>query len=429
MGSSVRKIFTSLIGTIALIITIAIFMEYINVTINGALIKGIVNTALDQSFELYAQESYKVRLDSSGTTTGGTVRLPNIEAYDPTTGLSNGYADGAIYSTAALAADPAELQDKIYGKLYSNDTSDFRKWLTGSGTVSGVSGDYITMTRAATGNTDFAKNTGSGIPYDSIFDENGKHKGLWENLDYMLFYYAGSSADKREVTGTEGETDDWDDDDWNKYTATVIGSTLVNQYVTPINCGVAYTDKDTLNDIFQWNLATLLGNCEDYTDGYSHVIRCNTAHSGSEGSYILRNGYRIYTESATISNMKYTTYDLEDENSEKAFRRLTNVDMKDKAQASIGDERNKVCVITVEYQVPVSYEGISPLKKLFEYVWTSQVKGWRVGSNSETSENWSAPDYSDMADWDDSTQNLVGGATDESANYLSTGTITYYIVR
>ena len=86
------------------------------------------------------------------------------------------------------------------------------------------------------------------------------------------------------------------------------------------------------------------------------------------------------------------------------------------------DERTRVCVIGVEYTVDMAYEGITPVKSVFEFIWDSQVDGW----------SGNRPDYGVHA-WEDEIKAMEGGgysAANTSTSELQVpGKLIYYVVR
>ena len=55
------------------------------------------------------------------------------------------------------------------------------------------------------------------------------------------------------------------------------------------------------------------------------------------------------------------------------------------------DERRYVAVVGIEYSVPMSYEGITPIKRAFEFVWNTEVEGLNGKSQRDvnTTQVWS----------------------------------------
>ena len=83
------------------------------------------------------------------------------------------------------------------------------------------------------------------------------------------------------------------------------------------------------------------------------------------------------------------------------------------------DERQRICVAFVEYAVPVEYEGITPIKRIFNWVWTNEVEGLRgkPGKSPQT--------------WNDTREILTGGGSglDTTGQLPVPGQLIFYLVR
>ena len=82
------------------------------------------------------------------------------------------------------------------------------------------------------------------------------------------------------------------------------------------------------------------------------------------------------------------------------------------------DERKKVCLATITYTMPVSYEGISPIKEIFEFAFKQEVTGLEAA----------APNVPDQT-WNYNKQNLAGGGVNTAVTTPTSGNIYYYVVR
>lgn len=158
--------------------------------------------------------------------------------------------------------------------------------------------------------------------------------------------------------------------------------------MTPSNLGVPYLDIDTVNKMFKWNLAQLFSNCN------SESILVDD----DGNSYISFRGFRIYANLASITNLEYKTFDLTDSADRMEFNNLTNINpdnlgfMYDSNLAttinSREDERKRVCVVGINYDIPIAYEGITPIKNIFNYIWNTEVDGINGDSGRTSYEQW-----------------------------------------
>ena len=158
--------------------------------------------------------------------------------------------------------------------------------------------------------------------------------------------------------------------------------------MTPSNLGVPYLDIDTVNKMFKWNLAQLFSNCN------SESILVDD----DGNSYISFRGFRIYANLASITNLESKTFDLTDSADRMEFNNLTNINpdnlgfMYDSNLAttinSREDERKRVCVVGINYDIPIAYEGITPIKNIFNYIWNTEVDGINGDSGRTSYEQW-----------------------------------------
>lgn len=200
-------------------------------------------------------------------------------------------------------------------------------------------------------------------------------------------------------------------------TEKAIAETYIDSYYTPLNVGVTYLDKDSTSNIFKWGLTKLLSDCNP------NNIRRETPASEP---YIMYKGFRCYTSQASIDNITYKVYNLNDANDKAEFQMLTGINGDNLSRTSsdtISDgsnnEFNSVCVAEVEFSMPVSYRGITPLKKVLEYVWNKRVDGLN-GPGATHNANTES--------WNDATESLKGGGTG-SSSLPTSGILVYYVIR
>lgn len=181
--------------------------------------------------------------------------------------------------------------------------------------------------------------------------------------------------------------------------------------LTPLNLGIPYLDKDTLNKIFQWNLASLTSNCD------SDLI---IPADGSAQAFVRYKGFKIYASMASITNLEYIVLDLEETNDRSRFHELTNIDPDDLgfSDAATEDERRRVCLVAIEYSIPMSYEGITPLANILNFASTYGVEGIDGANNSPTGIGF---DEHNMA-------TLESGGT-AIGSTPSSGKLLYYVIR
>ena len=142
------------------------------------------------------------------------------------------------------------------------------------------------------------------------------------------------------------------------------------------------------------------------------------------------NGFRIYADEAEIKDISYRVYDLGTPDGAEEFESLTSIKA-DKLGFQEGinymgtdnDERKRVLVLGVSYSVPIAYEGITPIAKIFKSAWEREVEGWNNGQDRNVTVE---------TEWNDSRSELSGGGFENSSGVgiLSTSnTLIFYIVR
>lgn len=191
-----------------------------------------------------------------------------------------------------------------------------------------------------------------------------------------------------------------------------------NMYTT-VNLGIPYMDKTVTNKMFQWNLAQLLSNCDN------DLIQVDD--SGKH--FINYKGFRCYADEAKITNYDYKVYDLSTSSGKTEFYNDTGMKAsslgiskggsylyeKD-AAGNIIKDNVLVTVVGIEYSIPMAYEGITPIRKIFKFAWNNEVKGFTGDGGGEVAAN--------RQDWgDDSFRSGVGSGGLEA---LTGGGITGY---
>lgn len=242
-----------------------------------------------------------------------------------------------------------------------------------------------------------------------IKDDKAVEKGDWYNIKLL-----NRALNKPESLEVAEDSPDYND--------AIIAKTLVSMKVTPLNLGIPYLDKGIVTNMFKWNVAQLFSNCNP------ELIKKDSAGK----SYVLFKGFRVYASEAKITSLEYKTYDLTKTKDRDEFNRITNIDPDnlgfeyDKALGSTisktDDERSRVCLVGINYSIPISYEGITPIKNIFNFVWNNEVKGFD-GNES----------INDKQAWSDSTENLESGGltgnTSTSGVLPIPGKLIYYVIR
>ena len=365
---SVQTIFKALIGTAFLIVFSALMIEIFNLSISMHQMRGLVQTALTKSCDLFAQETYKT--DSTGYMGAGD--LPDIRTGDNT----REYISGNIY--------PGNTAEEIWNALYKSSSSSFKT-------------SFL---------TDAEVQSGSGYK--------------WHSLNILKM------AVNSEYSGVSVPAPGASESAIEEYNKKMFAKAYAENLYTPLNIGITFLDEDTVTKIFRWNLTKLL------TNGYNAKIVEDPNNSGSY--YVQYNGFRCYADQAQI-NIDYKVYDLSNSADKIEFAGITGIGDPNAANmGSLGftsdtnlikdtmgineDERKKVCLATITYTMPVSYEGISPIKEIFEFAFKQEVTGLEAA----------APNVPDQT-WNYNKQNLAGGGVNTAVTTPTSGNIYYYVVR
>jgi len=360
MGNSwVKTIFFSLLSFIVATVVICLFTEYNNLSLSSANLKSIITRTVRKSCDYYAQETYK---DGSRTTS----LLTSGNAID----LLDENGDLAVSGSFFIGND----EETIYNSLYK-DSNDFKSFIKSSvDCYNGTAATYKVSKNIA---------------------------GTWKNLD-MISYALGlniasglSSRDK------------------------AFGEYLVEDHVTPLNTGVVYLDKDSIDRISAWNIVSNL------SEGRSNNIYVK---NGTYNSYVMYKGFRVYYETFHIKNITYRVYDINTTGGREALRQIVSLDASNLYYGGDSDERKYVCVAQIEYDINMDYIGITPFRRVIEYLFTHQVKG--LTNHDEGGVNPYDTDTIDRENPLTNTNTTVRDANGDIQWSLPvSGEIYYYIIR
>lgn len=361
---SVKTIFKTLFGTIVIIVASALIVEMLNISVTSIQLTQMSKLACKQSAVLFSQETYKQR--DTMAVAGGSVNMDPVRAYNGAI-----YVEGNFYGEGLTA-------EQIYTNIYTSDA--FKNWCDGPAATKGhwKSIDLINQALNRPGSLTTALPTDINAPdYDTVVDA---------------------------------------------YTDSMLALSYKSVMMTPLNMGVPYMDEDVLNRIFRWNLSQLSSDCN------SAAIREDVAGN----MCVFYKGFRVYADQARIRNIEYRVYDIEDTTDLREFKEITHID-----PAKLGyddtlihylggyendDERKRICVIGLAYDVPVGYDGITPIKSVFNWLWNTEVEGLD-GSES----------HDVHYQWNEATANLTSGGFGEKTTPDGVlpvpGKLIYYVVR
>lgn len=171
------------------------------------------------------------------------------------------------------------------------------------------------------------------------------YKGMWKDLD-MLYYGLHKSSLPGGYILTDNDK--------------ALGEEYAKFMWTPLNLYITYLDRQVLEKIARYNIVLTLSN------GNPNNIYNDTGSS----EYVLFKGFKIYYNNIRINSIDYVVYDLTDTNERKEAEEILNFDL-----SSLSANNNKLCMAFINYAVPISYEGVTPLKQIMKFVWDSTVEG------------------------------------------------------
>jgi len=360
---SVKTIFKVLIGTIVIIVMSFLIIETLNISISSIQLNNMARISARQASVLLSQETYKSRLDNHGDLTG-TVNMPSV-----VDNQGNEYISGKFYNGSTA--------EQIYNDLYTS--ADFKSWVNSNPAV--IKGNWKSLELINRAINNPGSLNVSFPQYDPSMSQS-----YYENM-------------------------------LENYSDAMLAKMYKDVMMTPLNMGVPYLDKDTLTRMFKWNVAELMSNCDP------SLIK----QDENGDTYVYYNGFRVYADRATIVSLEYKTFDLTIPLDRSEFRQLTNIDpdnlMFDFNPEYLGtadDERQRVCLVGINYSIPIGYEGITPIRRVFDYVWNTEVEGINAQQRNATSS------------WNDITADLESGgfSGNSAAGVLPVpGKLIYYIIR
>lgn len=420
---SVKTIFKTLIGTIVCIVIISVCIELFNVNVSGLQIKTVCNMAAKQSAELFTQETYKGEGDVYSYTEAKSANMKDIKASDGTV-----YISGNFYGNSRYTRD-------IWNNLYGASNTTFKNVCTmslgssvsqtihaGNSTAKTVIYKYeycspqVKYTDETMG-TRLVHQTYPWSPYKgtntpiSIYKELGQ---LYAGIHESSVNSAASATITFEQYKNNAPI-------VKQKSYAINAKRMKNKYYTPVNIGFPYFDAEVTNKIFQWDLAMILSN------GLSESI----VQDESGTYYINYKGFRCYVQDAYITNFNYYIIDAKTDSSQ--LRALTNMDASNlrdvvvTADNDVNLENSYVTVVGIEYTIPIAYQGITPLKNIFEYVWNNEVNG-QTGSTVDPLQT----DRSGMTGtgtFSYATQNMTNSSNAGNGALPATGEIYYVLVR
>lgn len=424
---SVKTIFKALIGTTFIIVISSICIELFNVNVSGLQVKTLCNISAKQSAELFTQETYRRIGDINLHTEAATSNMQDILDSD-----GNLYISGNFYGNHLTV-------DDIWNELYGHNDF-FKAFCTipkgqtytdhinigpGRSITVPVRYSYVYSSPQVKYKDAYKDETHSVMIHQAypwaypcgapnvncpinVYKELGQlYAGINDNYNTSL-YSTTSITFSQYISGAPAVRS-------KSYATTAIK--MRENYYTPVNVGFPYFNAEVTNNIFQWELAMLLSNGLS-----SSIVRDEAGRQ-----YINYKGFRCYVQDAYITDFKYYIIDARSDVSH--LRQYTN--MEASGLRDIGSkadlDNGYVTVVGIEYTMPIAYQGITPLKRLFEYAWNNEVAG-QTGSTIDPIQT----DRSGMTGtgiYSYGVEHMTNEDTTGNGALPSTGRIYYVLVR
>lgn len=392
---SVKGIFKILVGTIVFMIVGLLLVEYLNITSASTFMKGLLTNTIKTSCDYFAAETYKGNTGKDGGTNYTLGNMPDI--YD----IANQHAvSGRFFEHSDGDASPGGVWKKLY-----KESDDFKNWYSGSFDK----GLYCNVSPVA---------------------------NTWRNLD--MVYYGITGLNKAHLTGSEKR----------------MGESYAENYMTPLNMGIPYMDKDTLTRIIKYNMVKNFSENQSVNifssasarqvlaDRGMTTKRISYSTTGSGYSivdipaFVQYKGFRVYYDSFKIKDIKYLEFDISTTQGATALEHYTNMnaDYLYNGLTDDLDERRNICVADIEYTIDVDYVGITPIARAMNFIHNETNVSAYGGVGSNTS---GAVMYSDKNRVDTATHEVrQGSSTFTNARAAASAQqvplsdhIYYYIVR
>lgn len=404
----VKSIFKILISVPCIIILALTITEYVNVSLQSQILKNKLKLGTDAAASLFEAENYKNYSSNSAQSPNKS----DIKAADGTK-----YISGEFYPSEAINLSSKDaLSKSIYNYMYDinpshsfNESQDdfdgFVSTLGGNNVSlghlreyvhSGLGGAEPTKPGAYNSYADTNAYEAAWTTYNNLYMGYLIYKNRYTPLNMGICYFDKDvllRMAKWEVTQMVSNCD----------SANIVTTDKGEHYVQNHGFGI-YANKMRIEAMDLRALTSFEGNSND---GLESMLR----QALNEGKHSI-NGYNVISLAQSNNNeISYLTFDLTDGTARKWLMALTGIDAKGKEEdtypwhisykdkwgethtytlsGSTGnskglgldwdnidtDMRRYFTVAFVKYKVPISYKGITPLTRAFNWLSHNQVKG------------------------------------------------------
>ena len=425
MSSEVKTIFKVLLGTIALTVLISVFIELFNIFVVGMQLRQMSRMAARQACDLFTQETYKGRHDTNLNARKGTVVLDDILAPDGST-----YVTGDFYEIGGPTTPINDtIRRNIWNDIYGMSQTHFK--------------DFCDS------NVNIFDSTNTTTPGTTTM------KDEYTNLRclYMLIDHGGPYDPLPTLNWNSSAANQLD------YAMKSRANTYYDELYTAVNCGVPYLDETIVNRMYQYNLAILLMNggqnlvqndliAQPDIAGWHNYNDASTIGATANTNYINYKGFKCYVDRAAMSNYEYTIFNFNGtvpNQLNNRFREYTNMSARTDntgiaaGETQIGlvdtfgldqEDNKKVTVVGITFNLPCNYVGITPIRKIFQWIMNygggNGVGGFNNAANGGAA---AGPQAGDAIQWNETVQFLSSGGTHGNPALPNTGRLTYTLVR
>lgn len=476
----VKTVFKVIIGTILLLGIVTFLTEMYNASVNGALLRQKLDSAAETSLNYFTQESFRQEGSTStvnlpdfvspedplvvyasgsfydcpdkpvvqvsemfnwypggseaitaaaGGGADASAALPLWEIAELNAGSNNTYHYSVIKNGQQVGFDicvkklprigtalsPYNLvvpaTDKQFGSIYSGEPAKH------FGVVSRYSEDINELRRWGTDTT-----YGSYSTLNSFLDQYGARTGgvndqyMQEAYELDVLYKLGSMNAFSHV------------------------STAVENGYSPSNVGFPMFSWQ-LNRMFKWHLCAAFSGVGLDSAGAAGSYTTPAISTSESGAACIRwNGFDIYASEARITQINYYAYNLYDSSDLNAFCQRSGMTVSDvnnlkkynadgysgnafpnTVVAADGTPMSFAMVVDIEYTVPVAYRGITPFRRVINWIQEDRKAGYAGFTSNNVN-----PTASGAADYTYTTTDMNAAVGDDA--FMVDSALTYVVM-
>lgn len=475
----VKTVFKTIFLTITLLGVVTLLTELYNASVNSALLRQKLDSAAESSLNYFNQESF--RTDYKGGASSATVNLPSfMSSANPL----NVYVSGEFYDHAGNAVWQASEMFNWYpggtSGIGYDDSRAVEIWKIAmlndstnrtysySALVNGenlgfdynckklprVTSNLSPYNAVVPGTIEPFSALCSGQPKKYLgivnrYTEDINETTRWNTYtNYNSYSRVTNTLDSYNMIGGAGYNDEYTTHGEFQllYSLGSLNSLMhikdaVDKGYTPANTGFPMFSWQ-LNRMFRWHLCSTfsgVGVNEDPTSGSYTSPAIDVDEDGNE--CIRWNGFNIYADAARITDINYYAYNLYDNSDLNAFcqragldattfvtnskkYKIPGYDQLGFANTVVDESGNPfsfAMVVDIEYSVPVAYRGITPFRRVINWIQRDRKAGYAGFTSGNTD-----PTASGIAEYDYATTNMTGGVGDNA--FMVDSSLQYVIM-